>query len=180
MLDEITNQEFTSDEDAARYIKEKMQEQIEKDSEELLRIISIVSKSMRVVETGSGIVSAECGLDNMELQVCAMKIPAICTFLQAKLSALSLHSSLDETLIDLKISQAITNTPKGRENGTASERAKKAELSVSVEKMANVAEKQYVRAIQDLIHRADKVYEGIKKTIDYRARELWFDQKNPA
>ena len=39
MLDEITNQEFTSDEDAARYIKEKMQEQIEKDSEELIRLL---------------------------------------------------------------------------------------------------------------------------------------------
>ena len=38
--------------------------------------------------------------------------------------------------------------------------------------------KQYIKSMQDLITRADKVYEGIKKTLDFRAREVWYDRKN--
>jgi hypothetical protein len=65
------------------------------------------------------------------------------------------------------------------EKGTADERRKKAESVCITEKSLNQINKMMVKWLQGYIDRADKVYEGIKKVMDYRSKEGWFDRKGP-
>lgn len=174
-LEQSTN--FSSEEDYARYLVEKLTNEIEGSTSELVQTIAIVSEAMILTNAGGNIV-ATCRLSNAELQVCAMKIPALCTFLQAKLSGLSLHSSVTDVLLDVKTAQKLCSIPRDRSCGTVAERTKSAELEYADQRMENTALKQYIKSVQDLINRADKVYEGIKKALDYRSREIWFDGKN--
>lgn len=168
---------FSSEEEYASYLKNVMINEIESKTQELIDVISVVSGAMSVVQANQT-AAAGCGLTDEELQICSIKIPAICAFLQANLASISMSTSIDETLIDIKVAQEINLMPKERGTGSAGERTKKAELKYADLRLENVAMKQYVKSIQDLITRADKVYEGIKKTLDYRAREIWFDRKN--
>lgn len=64
------------------------------------------------------------------------------------------------------------------QKGCADERKRKAELLVLDERATSAANKAIVRGLQGYIDRADKVYEGIKKVMDFRAREGWFDRKS--
>lgn len=41
----------------------------------------------------------------------------------------------------------------------------------------NAVNKVIIKGIEGCIARADKVYEGVKKVMDYRSREGWFDRK---
>ena len=61
--------------------------------------------------------------------------------------------------------------------GAAEERKKKAEMAVLDERVQNAVNKLIIRGIQGCIDRADKVYEGVKKVMDYRSKEGWFDRK---
>lgn len=176
-MDLERNMDFVSEEDHARYLIDKLSAEIESSTNELIRVIEIVSEAMVLTNAG-GNITAECRLTNAELQVCAMKIPALCTFLQAKLSGLSLQSSITDVLLDVKTAQKLSTMSRERGSGTAAERTKAAELEYAEQRMENTALKQYIKSVQDLITRADKVYEGIKKAIDYRSRELWLDNKN--
>ena len=63
--------------------------------------------------------------------------------------------------------------------GTAEERKRKAELTTLDERVQNAVNKLIIRGIQSSIDRADKVYEGVKKVMDYRSKEGWFDRKGP-
>lgn len=172
----LKQSDFTSEEEYVECLKDSYIERINEVSAELISLIESISASMSVVST-NGIVSAECRLNNVELQVCAMKIPALCAFLQTNLAPIQMTCSLDEFYTDMQVSQLIKQLPKGRGEGTASERMREAELTVADKRLEIVAMKQYVSTIQDIIHRADKLYEGIKKTLDYRGREIWFDNK---
>lgn len=171
------HRDFSSEEEYAAYLKNTAITDIEAKSQELIEAISIVSNSMKVIQVNQTM-GVSCGLSDKELQLLAMKIPAICAFLQAGLASVSLSTTIDETLIDIKVAQELNEMPKERGSGTASERTKRAELKYADRKLENVTMKQYIKSMQDLITRADKVYEGIKKTLDFRAREVWYDRKN--
>lgn len=172
----MLSEQYSSEEDVIQDLKTKYCKKIEEQSKDLIDIIRLISKAMVVVETPSG-GSAQCKLTNNELQVCAMKIPAICGYLQSELSSLTMLSVLNESLIDIKIAQRLRVMPKEKNASTLSERTKIAESEMFEDISENIAQKQYIKSIQDLIVRADKLYEGVKKTLDYRGRELWFDNK---
>lgn len=53
---------------------------------------------------------------------------------------------------------------------TAEERRKQAEMTVLGEKLENAVNKLVIKGIQGSIDRADKVYEGIKKVMDFHFR----------
>ena len=61
------------------------------------------------------------------------------------------------------------------EKGNADERKRRAELEVLTERTVSLANKTIIKGLQSCIDRADKVYEGVKKVMDFRARESWFD-----
>lgn len=61
--------------------------------------------------------------------------------------------------------------------GTAEERKRMAEFGLLDEKIQNAVNKVIIKGIEGCIARADKVYEGVKKVMDYRSREGWFDRK---
>lgn len=61
--------------------------------------------------------------------------------------------------------------------GTADERKRMAEFGLLDEKIQNAVNKVIIKGIEGCIARADKVYEGVKKVMDYRSREGWFDRK---
>ena len=61
--------------------------------------------------------------------------------------------------------------------GAAEERKKKAEMTVLDERVQNAVNKLIIRSIQGCIDRADKVYEGVKKVMDFRSKEGFFDRK---
>lgn len=135
----MRNEQYSSEEDVIQDLKTKYCNKIEGQSRELIGIIELISKAMVVIGTPSG-VSAQCNLTNNELQVCAMKIPAICGYLQSELSSLTMLSVLDESLIDLKIAQRLRVMPKEKNASTLSERTKIAESEMFEDISENTAQ----------------------------------------
>ena len=50
-------------------------------------------------------------------------------------------------------------------------------MTVLDERVQNAVNKLIIRGIQGCIDRADKVYEGVKKVMDFRSKEGFFDRK---
>ena len=62
--------------------------------------------------------------------------------------------------------------------GDAKERQRRAEAMSKDDVLADIAAEEVVNALQAMIQRADKVYEGIKKVIDAKTKEMAFDAKS--
>lgn len=106
-----------------------------------------------------------------------MKIPAECLRIQAAFNRYSSQNVFRDIAVEANITKAVSEMIGTR--GSAEERKKKAELLYLDERATSAANKAIIRGLQGYIDRADKVYEGIKKVMDFRAREGWFDRKEP-
>ena len=106
-----------------------------------------------------------------------MKIPAECLRLQAQLNKYSTQNTFRDMKLEAEVTMALAKLTGMK--GAAEERKRKAELTVLDERVQNTVNKLIIKGIQGCIDRADKVYEGIKKVMDYRSKEGWFDRKGP-
>ena len=144
-----------------------------KESQTLVQLVNIVSQSIHIGL--KGIVSSS-NLSSDEMELLAMKIPAECLRIQASLNQYSSRNIFKDLVTEAQVTEVISSMTGTK--GNAEERKRMAELLVLDERAINAANKAIVRGLQGYIDRADKVYEGIKKVLDYRAREGWFDRKN--
>jgi len=149
---------------------------VEKESEELRGLICLVTDALSLKITNGEIIS-DSKLTSEELEILAMKIPAECLRLQVSLNRYSTRNIFRDLAIEADITKNISSLLGTK--GNADERKRRAELLLLDERTANAVNKAIVRGLQGCIERADKVYEGIKKVLDYRAREGWFDRKGP-
>ncbi len=151
---------------------------IESETAELRYMIELVTKNIAIApspETGK--LQTSIGLGIFEIEALVMRIPAECLRLQGEINRFSTRNAFKDLSIDGKVAKALDDL-RG-EKGTAEERKKKAELSCIDERGLNVVNKMMVKGLQSYIDRADKVYEGLKKVLDYRSKEGYFDRRGP-
>lgn len=148
---------------------------IEQESQNLRELIDLVTDSITIKLNG-GQICSDSKLSSTELELLAMKIPAECLRIQSALNRYTGENVFRDIAIEARVTQSITDMI--GQKGSAEERKRKAELLMLDERTTSAANKAIVRGLQGYIDRADKVYEGIKKVMDYRAREGWFDRKS--
>lgn len=169
-MEELTKQQ----EELINNLEVYAQLEVEKETKPLQDLIDLVNASVDIRLVNGSVVS-DIRLGSFELEALAMRIPAECSRLQARLNQyntknLFRHMRLDAT-VAVELSRLIGT------KGAAEERKKKAEMSVLDERVQNAVNKLIIRGIQGCIDRADKVYEGVKKVMDFRSKEGFFDRK---
>ena len=157
-------------------LEEYVQNSLEQETIELNRLVNLVNDSIHIESVNGKIVSTS-DLDSAALELLAMKIPAECLRIQSALNQYTARNVFRDINIETKVTQGIEALIGTK--GNADERRRRAELAVQDERALNLANKTIVKGLQGCIDRADKVYEGIKKVMDFRAREGWFDRKAP-
>ena len=110
-----------------------------------------------------------------QLFAIAIRLPVECGYLQAQINDRVVKQRLQEIVTENKITDSITMLRESK--GDARERQRRAESMNDMDVLADEAARQIVQAMQSVIIRADKVYEGIKKVIDAKTREVNFDRK---
>lgn len=149
---------------------------VEKETKALNELISIVNTAVDI-RLVSGQVVSNVNLSAFELEALAMKIPAECLRLQGQLNQYNIKNAFRDMSVDAQMSVSLAKLMGTK--GTAEERKRKAELTTLDKRVQNAVNKLIIRSIQSSIDRADKVYEGVKKVMDYRSKEGWFDRKGP-
>lgn len=149
-------------------------EEVKKETQPLQSLIDIVNSSVDIQLVNGSVVS-NIKLSSFELEALAMRIPAECSRLQGRLNQYNTKNLFRDMQLDAKITVELSKLVGTK--GAAEERKKKAEMAVLDERVQNAVNKLIIRGIQGCIDRADKVYEGVKKVMDYRSKEGWFDRK---
>lgn len=111
-----------------------------------------------------------------ELYAIAIRLPAECAYLQAQINTQNIEQRMQSFLLETKITDSIVMLQNTK--GDAKERQRRAEAMSKDDVLADIAAEEVVNALQAMIQRADKVYEGIKKVIDAKTKEMAFDAKS--
>ena len=149
-------------------------EEVNIETQSLQSLIDIVNSSVDI-QLVNGTVVSNIKLGSFELEALAMRIPAECSRLQNRLNQYNTKNMFRDMQLDAKVTVELAKLMGTK--GAAEERKKKAEMSVLDERVQNAVNKLIIRGIQGCIDRADKVYEGIKKVMDFRSKEGFFDRK---
>ena len=169
-MEELTKQQ----EELINNLEVYAQLEVEKETKALQDLIDLVSASVDIRLVNGSVIS-DIRLGSFELEALAMRIPAECSRLQARLNQYNTKNLFRDMRLDAKVAVELSR-PIGTK-GAAEERKKKAEMSVLDERVQNAVNKLIIRGIQGCIDRADKVYEGVKKVMDFRSKEGFFDRK---
>lgn len=151
-------------------------ETVESETKQLQDLVDVVNQEVDI-KLVSGSVVSTVNLTAFELEALAMRIPAECLRLQGRLNQYNTHNTFRDMKLEAEVAVSLAKLTGTK--GAAEERKKKAELTVLDERIQNAVNKLIIKGIQGCIDRADKVYEGIKKVMDYRSKEGWFDRKGP-
>lgn len=169
-MEELTKQQ----EELINNLEVYAQLEVEKETKALQDLINLVSASVDIRLVNGSVVS-DIRLGSFELEALAMRIPAECSRLQARLNQYNTKNLFRDMRLDAKVAVELSRLIGTK--GAAEERKKKAEMSVLDERVQNAVNKLIIRGIQGCIDRADKVYEGVKKVMDFRSKEGFFDRK---
>lgn len=169
-MEELTKQQ----EELINNLEVYAQLEVEKETEPLQDLIDLVNASVDIRLVNGSVVS-DIRLGSFELEALAMRIPAECSRLQARLNQYNTKNLFRDMRLDAKVAVELSRLIGTK--GAAEERKKKAEMSVLDERVQNAVNKLIIRGIQGCIDRADKVYEGVKKVMDFRSKEGFFDRK---
>lgn len=157
-------------------LEEYADKEITKATANLSALVDVVNNAVEI-KVVNGVVVSSVDLSAFELEALAMKIPAECLRLQGTLNQYNVKNTFRD--LRLEAESTIAATQLIGTKGSAEERRKKAELATLDERIQNTVNKLVIKGIQGSIERADKVYEGVKKVMDYRSKEGWFDRKGP-
>lgn len=169
-MEELTKQQ----EELINNLEVYAQLEVEKETQALQDLIDLVNASVDIRLVNGSVVS-DILLGSFELEALAMRIPAECSRLQARLNQYNTKNLFRDMRLDAKVAVELSKLIGTK--GAAEERKKKAEMSVLDERVQNAVNKLIIRGIQGCIDRADKVYEGVKKVMDFRSKEGFFDRK---
>lgn len=175
-MEERQNASLVSDEQQIliNELEAYAKETVKNETARLHALIDIVNQSVDI-RLVSGIPHTNVSLSITELEALAMKIPAECSYLQARMNQYSTSNMFRDLSIEAKITATLVGLTGAK--GTAEERKKQAESVFLDERLENAVKKLIIKGIQGCIDRADKVYEGIKKVMDFRSKEGLFDRK---
>jgi hypothetical protein len=129
----------------------------------------------RILEKYKDIDNAEC-IDLIELEKMVIKIPALCLFIQTKINEYAIKSEIEHIFVN---SEVVAEFEKIKsEKGEAREKMKRAEAKCLDDRLVEELNKQICINLRDVIIRADKVYEGIKKIMEVKMRENEYNRKS--
>ena len=163
-------------EEAFKALEEYAEVTIKEETKDLQALVDVVNQAVSI-QLVKGQVVSNVNLSAFELEALAMRIPAECLRLQAQLNKYNVQNTFRDMRLDAEMTISLSKLLGTK--GTVEERKRTAELTVLDERIQNAVNKLIIRGIQGSIERADKVYEGIKKVMDYRSKEGWFDRKGP-
>lgn len=167
--------EFTAaQQELISQLEARANETIAAETKRLQELVDIIRQTVHVQMVG-GMVSADVALTSAELEALAMLIPAECLYLQSRLNQFSVKNAFRNMQIDAQMTVSLSKLIGAK--GTAEERRRQSELGLLDEKAENAVNKLIIKGIQSCIERADRAYEGVKKVMDYRSKEGWFDRK---
>ena len=169
-MEELTKQQ----EELINNLEVYAQLEVEKETKPLQDLIDLVNASVDIRLVNGSVVS-DIRLGSFELEALAMRIPAECSRLQARLNQYNTKNLFRDMRLDAKVAVELSKLIGTK--GAAEERKKKAEMSVLDERVQNAVNKLIIRGIQGCIDRADKVYGGGKMVMDFRSKEGFFDRK---
>ena len=150
------------------------QSEVERVTKPLQDLIDVVNSAVDIRLVNGAVVS-EIKLGSFEMEALAMRIPAECSRLQSQLNQYNTKNLFRDMRLDAKVAVELSRLAGTK--GAAEGRKKKAEMTVLDERVQNAVNKLIIRGIQGCIDRADKVYEGVKKVMDFRSKEGFFDRK---
>lgn len=158
----------SKNEEAVTVLSEKAQEIVNEYSAPIM-------KAMRKIRDATDLDSGKISLTTEELCMLAVRLPAECSYLQARINQRTIPQRLRDIVTQNEVTENIVML---RETGgDARERQRRAEALHEVQMLSDEAENQILQALQQIIIRADRTYEGIKKIIDARNREWSLDKK---
>lgn len=155
-------------------IEKQTQDIINKIAEPLLRLADIANRAIKIEEK-DGRVGSRFDLTPDELYALAIKIPAECVYLQTVLNEHSAKQSFVQMAAENEVTKHVVSYYGGK--GDARERLRRGELEERGLLEKAMMEKLIAKGLQQIIERADRLYEGIKKVIDAKNRESNFDNK---
>ena len=153
-------------------MKELAYMHIQKETKTLADILKIVADATDI-DVSNGVVNTQMRLSSADLEAICLRIPAECAFLQAAMTNFNIKLMFSE----LEIEDKVTTHLASMKGGNAVERMRIAEQQEYKAMVINAVNKTVAKGIQGYIERADKTYEAIKKVLDYRSKEGWFDRK---
>ncbi len=156
-------------------LEQYTQETVDKETRRLRELIDIINQSVDI-KLVNGRVTTNVTLSSVEMEALAMKIPAECLYLQSRMNQYNTKNMFRDMALDAETTAKLSSMI--GQKGTADERKKQAEMTFLSDKIENAVNKLIIKSIQGCIDRADKAYEGIKKVMDYRSKEGWFDRKS--
>lgn len=151
------------------------EEIIAKETKELRRLIQIVNDNV-VIRMSRGDLVSDIEIDSFGLEALVMRIPAECLRLQGAINRYNINNAFEDIELEASVTETLLSLEK---KGTAEERRKRAESLYIDEKQKAAVNKQIVKGLTAYIERADKTYEGLKKVMDYRSKEGYFDRRGP-
>lgn len=119
---------------------------------------------------------SQLGMNFDELEKMALKIPSLCLYIQIKLNDFTLRGNVEEIMINAQVMEYLESIKD--QKGDSREKMKRAEASQFEDRIIEMLDKQICSNLRDIITRADKVYEGVKKIIDARMRENEYNRKS--
>lgn len=174
-IKEYINKKYRQSNYYTQLVKEAVASLMEKYKETkkpLIDLIRLLDSKLKLVEV-DGHIQFNYDLSLDELEYLAMKIPALCVFVQ---------EFADDKALDAKIASIIAEN-KRRENlsniigGTGQERIEIAKQYAQYEELVSIIKKNIVDECNNLIERADKLYEGIKKVLDVKKAEIEINKR---
>lgn len=147
---------------------------VQETTRQLQKLLDIVNSTVEITCGKDGVHTTN-RLSTDDLQALAIRIPAECTYIQAKINSMAIGSSLQSLITEDTVTQNLQLLQGTK--GDAKERLRRAESMSLPDLLRETSRQQTIKALQEYINRADKVYEGIKKVIDARNREYNFDRK---
>lgn len=133
-------------------------------------IISVILNKTSISENNS-----QLNLSMDDLYTMAIRIPAECAFLQAQINGQLIEQKIKSFITETRITESMVLLQ--GQKGDAKERQRRAEAMSKEDMLVDITTQTIITALQATVQRADKVYEGIKKIIDAKSKEMTIDMK---
>ena len=165
---ELFNEEYAKHSAYTKHVVEAANKITKPYTEELEKCIEKILQASRC--------AGSLELDYTELEKLAVRIPALCLYIQCKINEYELRSNIESLVVDSQVVEALEEF-RGQK-GDAREKMKRAEASQFKSRVVELLDAQVCSNLKNAILRADKVYEGVKKILDARMRENEFNRKS--
>lgn len=182
-LKQLVNHKYRESNRQNRIVMEAIDKMTNKYREQLDELMGFVNERLQLKEyedpqTGKKTYEMDFNLDDTELEFLAIKIPALCMYIQDFVNDKALDATLAEHFAEEAITENLKIVINNQYKGDAKERLRFAEQGAELEKLVSIIKKQVYQNLKSYIERADKIYEGIKKVLDGRNEERKLAKKH--